>query len=147
MNNSRQIYNRQKTSHQDSFCMSMSKHRNGLASTIDLNCNRKKRDKHLSNHRFPLHLHQQTKHHSGETHFAALKWYSINFQWVFGMQIIGGGGGQQRSWKFWIYLGRDSGETFTKIEAYAGMAERLVRDLAIEEALWDEIKFTLEHKN
>ena len=31
----------------------------------------------------------------------------------------------------------------TKIEAYAGMAERLVRDLAIEEALQDEIKDTL----
>ena len=27
------------------------------------------------------------------------------------------------------------------------MAERLVRDLAIEEALQDEIKDTLEHKN
>ena len=29
---------------------------------------------------------------------------------------------------------------FKKIEAYSGMAERLVRDLAIEEALQDEIK-------
>ena len=36
---------------------------------------------------------------------------------------------------------------FTKIEAYAGVLERLVRDLAIEEALRDEIKYTLEHKN
>ena len=35
----------------------------------------------------------------------------------------------------------------TKIEAYAGMAERLVRDLAIEEALQDEIKDTVEHNN
>ena len=35
---------------------------------------------------------------------------------------------------------------FTKIEAYAGMAERLVRDLEIEEALQDEIKETLEQK-
>ena len=32
---------------------------------------------------------------------------------------------------------------FTKIEAYEGMAERLVRDLEIEEALKDEIKVTL----
>ena len=32
---------------------------------------------------------------------------------------------------------------FTKIEAYAGMVERLVRDLVIEEALQDEIKDTL----
>ena len=38
-------------------------------------------------------------------------------------------------------------KTFTKIEAYAGMAERLVRDLAIEEDLQDEIKDALEHKN
>ena len=32
-----------------------------------------------------------------------------------------------------------------KIEAHAGMAEQLVRDLAIEEALQEEIKHTLEH--
>ena len=38
-------------------------------------------------------------------------------------------------------------KTFTKIEAHAGMAERLVRDLAIEEALQEEIKDTLEHNN
>ena len=35
----------------------------------------------------------------------------------------------------------------TKIEAHAGMAKRLVRDLAIEEALQEEIKYTLEHNN
>ena len=34
-------------------------------------------------------------------------------------------------------------KTFTKIEAYAGMAGRMVRDLAIDEALQDEIKETL----
>ena len=38
-------------------------------------------------------------------------------------------------------------KTFTKIEAYAGMAEWLVRDLAIEEALQDKIKDTPEHNN
>ena len=38
-------------------------------------------------------------------------------------------------------------KTFTKIEANAGMAERLVRDLAIEEALQEEIKDTLERNN
>ena len=38
-------------------------------------------------------------------------------------------------------------KTFTKIEAYAGMAELLVRDLTIEESLQDEIKDTLEHNN
>ena len=38
-------------------------------------------------------------------------------------------------------------KTFTKIGAYAGMSEPLVRDLAIEEALQEEIKDTLEHNN
>ena len=37
-------------------------------------------------------------------------------------------------------------KTFTIIEANASMAERLVRDLAIEEALHEEIKHTLEKK-
>ena len=46
-----------------------------------------------------------------------------------------------------MYLGRDLKKTFTKIEAYAGMAERLVRDLVVEDALQDEIKETLEHNN
>ena len=36
---------------------------------------------------------------------------------------------------------------FSKIEAHAGMAERLVRDLEIEEALQEEIKDTLEDNN
>ena len=39
------------------------------------------------------------------------------------------------------------GKKITKIEAYAGMSERLVRDLAIEVALQDEMKDTLEYKN
>ena len=72
--------------------MSISEHSNGLASTIDFKCNRKKQDKSLSNHIFPLHLPQQTKHHSGETRYGALKWYSINFHWVFGMQLSRGRG-------------------------------------------------------
>ena len=38
-------------------------------------------------------------------------------------------------------------KTFTKIEAYAGMSEPLVRDLAMEEALQGEIKDRLEHNN
>ena len=38
-------------------------------------------------------------------------------------------------------------QIFTKIEAYAGMAERLARDLAIEKALQNEIKEKLKHKN
>ena len=38
-------------------------------------------------------------------------------------------------------------KNFKKIEAHAGMAERLVRDSTIEEALQEEIKDTLEHNN
>ena len=38
-------------------------------------------------------------------------------------------------------------KTFTKIEAHAGMTERLVRDLEIEQALQEEIKGTLEGNN
>ena len=38
-------------------------------------------------------------------------------------------------------------KTFPNIEAEAGIAERLVRDLAIEEVLQEEIKYTLEHNN
>ena len=38
-------------------------------------------------------------------------------------------------------------KTFTQIEANAGMAEPLVRDLAITEALQEEKKDTLEHNN
>ena len=34
-----------------------------------------------------------------------------------------------------------------KIEKHAGMAEQLMRDVAIEEALKIKIKATLEHKN
>ena len=36
---------------------------------------------------------------------------------------------------------------FTKIEAHVGMAQQLVRDLAIEEALQEEIEHTPEHNS
>ena len=76
--------------------MSISEHSNGLASTIDFKCNRRKQEKRLSNHNFPLHLPQQTKHHSCDPRYAALVWYSNNFQWVFGTQLIGGGGRESK---------------------------------------------------
>ena len=60
--------------------MSISKHSNDLASTNEFKCNNKKQDNRLSNHHFPLHLPEKTKHHSSETRYAVLKWYSINFQ-------------------------------------------------------------------
>ena len=68
--------------------MSISEHSNGLASDIECRCDKKKQDKRQSNHHFPLHLPQKTKHHSGETQYAALICYSSNFQWVFGMQLV-----------------------------------------------------------
>ena len=70
----KQTYNRQAYSHQDSFYMSISEHSNDLASTIEFKCNKKKQDNRLSNHHFPLHLPQQTKHHSWEPCYAALIW-------------------------------------------------------------------------
>ena len=129
--------------------MSISEHSNGIASTIDFKCNRKKQDKRLSNHHFPLHIPQQNKHRSCEPRYAVLIWYSINFQWVFGMQLIGGGGGGSTKLLGVLNLPWQGFEkkTFTKTESHAGMAERLVVDLAIEEALQAEIKETLEHNN
>ena len=62
------------------------------AFTIGCKCDKEKLDKCQSNHHFPLHLPQQTKHHTGETQYAALIWYSINFQWFFRIQIIRGRG-------------------------------------------------------
>ena len=62
----KQTSHRQTTSHHDSFCMSISKHRNGLVSIIECKCDKKKQDKHLSNHHFTLHLPQKTKHHSSD---------------------------------------------------------------------------------
>ena len=38
-------------------------------------------------------------------------------------------------------------KNFTKVKAHAGMAKRLVIDLAIKEALREEIKYTLEQNN
>ena len=129
--------------------MSISEHSNGLASNIEFKCNKKKQEKRLSNHHFPLHLPQQTKHHSCDPLYAALIWYSINFQWVFGMQLIRGGGRESKNLLGMLNLPYQGYEkkTSTKIEAHAGMAKRLVRHLAIEEALQDKIKDTLEHNN
>ena len=145
----KQTYNRQTTSHHDSFCMSISENRTGLASTIDFKCNRRKQDKRLNNHHFPLHLPEKNKHHSSETRYISLKWYYINFQWVFCMQIIEGGGKESTNllgmlnlpWKV------SKKKTLAKIKAHAGMAEQMVRDLAIKEDLWEEIKHTLEHND
>ena len=57
------------------------------------------------------------------------------------MQLIGGGGRESTNIFGVLNLNWQGFEkkTFTKIEAHAGMAERLVRDLAIEEAFQEEI--------
>ena len=72
--------------------MSISEHSNGLDYTIQFNCNKKKQYKRLSNIHFPFNLPQQTRNRVCKPHYAALIWYSINFQWVFVMQLIGVGG-------------------------------------------------------
>ena len=117
--------------------MSISYHRNGLASAIEFKCNSKKQYKCLNNHHFPLHLPHQTKHHSGDPRYAASKWYSINLQLVFRTHIIGGGG--RSSTKIlgmlnlpWQGFGK---QIFTKIEVYAGMVELMLRYFEIEESL------------
>ena len=65
------------------------------------------------------------------------------------MQIIGGGGIESTKLLGMLNLPWQGFEkkTLSKIEAHAGMAERLVSDLAIEEALQEEIKDTLESNN
>ena len=129
--------------------MSISENSNGLASTIDFKCNRKKQDQRLSNHHFSLHIPEKTKHNSSDPRYAALKWYSIKFQWVSGIQLIGGGGIESTKLLGMLNLPWKGFEkkTFTKIEAHTGMAKRMVRDLAIEEALQEEINHTLEQNN
>ena len=124
--------------------MSIYEHINGLSSTIEFKCNRNKQDKCLNSHHFPLFLPQKTKHHSGDSCYSVSKWCSIKFQWVFGVQLIGWGEGG--STNLWVMLNlpcQGFKNTFTKIEAHAGMAERLVRYFAIEDALRIEIKETL----
>ena len=61
------------------------------------------------------------------------------------MQLIGGGGGESTKLLGMLNLPWKGFEkkTFTKIEANVGMAERLARYLAIEEALQEEINDTL----
>ena len=109
--------------------MSISEHSNGLDSTIEFKCNNKKQYKCLSNYHFPHRIPQQTKIHFSEPRYVALIWYSNNFQWVFGMQLIGGGG--RESTKLFEVLNLPwqgfEKKTITKIEAYARMSEPLVR--------------------
>ena len=140
--------NCQKTFHEDSFSMTFYEHSSSLAFTIMCNYGRNKQDKHYHNHQFPLHIPQQSKHNSGEFRYEASKWYIINFQWVFRVQIIGGRGDRIHK-----YIGNDKYTLtgiqffFTTIEANEGVSERLVRYLAIEKALQIEMKATPEQNN
>ena len=68
----KETYNRQTNYNQDSLFMSISKHSNGIAYTIECKCDKKKQDKRLSNHHFPLPLPQRTKHHSCGPRYAAI---------------------------------------------------------------------------
>ena len=63
------------------------------------------------------------------------------------MQLTGIGG-QEINKSLGVFESNLAGiwkEKLTKIQVHAGMADRLVRDLAIEETLQEEIKETLEH--
>ena len=65
------------------------------------------------------------------------------------MQLIGVGGGGTKKLLGILnppWQGFEK-KIFTKIKGHAGMAKRMVRDLAIEEALQEEINETLEHNN
>ena len=107
----KKTYNCQTTSHQDSFCMSISEHSNDLASTIDLKCNRKKQDKCLSNHHFPLHLPEKTKIILVRPSTIQSNGTLLTFSGSSGCNWLEVGGENQRSsWGCWIYLGRDSRE-------------------------------------
>ena len=57
------------------------------------------------------------------------------------------GGEKKKNLVLLILPWKGSTKSFTKIEVHAGMAEQLVKDFVIEEALRTEIKETLEHKN
>ena len=65
------------------------------------------------------------------------------------MQLIGGEGRESTNLFGTLNLPWQGFEkkTFTKIGAYAGMYEPLVRYLEIKEVLQKEIKDTLEHNN
>ena len=66
-----------------------------------------------------------------------------------GMSLIGCGGRESTKLLGMLNIPWQGFEkkTLTKIEANAGMAERLVRYLEIEEALQEEIKDILERNN
>ena len=129
--------------------MTFSEHRNGLASTTTCNNGSKKQGKCYSNHQFPLHILQQSKHHTREFRYEVSKCYSLNFQWVFGMQLIDGVGREPTKLLGMLNLPWQGFEkkAFTSTEAHPGTEERLLRDLAIEEAIQIEIKDTPSHKN
>ena len=79
----------QNNSHQDSFSMSISNHRNDIACTVEFRWNRGNLGKCLINHHFPLHLPQQIKYHSGDSRYAASNCHSINLQSVVRVYLIG----------------------------------------------------------
>ena len=107
-----------------------------------------KKDKYLSNHHFPLHLPQKIKNCSDDSLYAASKWYSINFQWVFGIHLIGGGGKESTNLLVVLIIPcQGFGKKFIKNEAYAGISEWMVRDSEIEEDLHIEMEETLDHNN
>ena len=112
----------------------------GLATTIQCKCCTDK------THTFYLHEPETTSHATNKVQHEAAKWYAINVKFVYSMHILGCGnvdagkilGMMDLPWQGWAK------NTFRRVEKHAGLAERVMCDLAIESALQDEIKATLE---
>ena len=64
---------------------------NGQASNLTRTWSINKQENNLSNNQFTHHSTEKTKHNYGDIHYDTPIWYVINFQWAFGVQLIGGG--------------------------------------------------------
>ena len=81
-----------KNSRLSSFRVNFYEHINCIASTITFNCSAHKQYKHVYNFELPIHIPGQTNNHTCYILYDISKWYVSNLQWVFGIQLIVGGG-------------------------------------------------------
>ena len=112
----------------------------GLATTVKCKCSAD--DKHS----FFLHLPEKTSRATKDSRYESSTWYGINYRFVCGMHLLGGGGVEAMKLLGMVDLAWQGWEkrTFKLMEEKVGVAERSVCDLAVEEALQLEIKLTLE---
>ena len=88
----------QKPKHQTASCLSssfsiqFSKYRNGLDSIPTCMCGANKQDNHFSINKYPLSVPEQSKNRARDISYELTQWYVLNFQWIFGVQLIGEGG-------------------------------------------------------